>query len=166
MARFELARDSDADATGGRSSSRPATTGDPTPAAGGFDAIQDNPNFAGGQFQFWTQQSTKTGGLAAASEQNPLGVGLVSNKNSLLPNLRNKTTERSNFINPGLMLFGGGVDLRQSPSLKIVTNVSTCCGLPTSRRLNQTRPLTVSDAPFTDTNIGLDDASASSGGRS
>lgn len=80
--------------------------------ATGFDAIIDNPNLAGGQFMFWTQQATNVGGVQ------------ISNGFSLLPNLRNKFTDRANFVNPGLMLFGGGVDLRMSPRLKIVTNAN------------------------------------------
>ena len=50
--------------------------------ATGFDMIQDNPNFAGGPFQFWTQQTTAVGG----------GIGVLKNKFSLLPNLRNNST--------------------------------------------------------------------------
>jgi len=85
---------------------------DPTKGTG-FDSITDNPNLAGGQFMFWTQQATKA----------PI-VGLVSQKFSLLPNLRDKFTQRANFVNPGLVLVNGGVDLRVAPQLKLVTNVS------------------------------------------
>jgi protocatechuate 3,4-dioxygenase beta subunit len=88
---------------------------DPSKASG-FDTISDNPNLAGGQFMFWTQQKT-----AAATGAAPL---LVSEKFSLLPNLRSKFADRANFINPGLMLANGGIDLRLSPRLKVVTNVS------------------------------------------
>jgi hypothetical protein len=84
--------------------------------AKGFDTISDNPNLAGGQFMFWTQQKT-----AAASAAAPV---LVSEKFSLLPNLRSKFGDRANFVNPGLILLNGGIDLRLSPSLKVVTNVS------------------------------------------
>src|SRR5207244_12525180 len=52
---------------------------DPTKAKG-FDSITDNPNLAGGQFMFWTQQNSKVAGL-------PFG-GILSEKFSLLPNLR------------------------------------------------------------------------------
>ena len=88
---------------------------DPSKASG-FDTISDNPNLAGGQFMFWTQQKT-----AAATAAAPL---IVSEKFSLLPNLRSKFANRANFVNPGLMLMNGGVDLRLSPRLKVVTNVS------------------------------------------
>jgi hypothetical protein len=82
--------------------------------ATGFDMIQDNPNFAGGPFQFWTQQQTVVGGA----------VGILKNKFSLLPNLRNKFNNRSNFVNPGLLLWNFGADLRVTPKLKMVTNIS------------------------------------------
>lgn len=82
--------------------------------ATGFDMVQDNPNFAGGPFQFWTQQATVVGGA----------VGTLKNKFSLLPNLRNKFNDRSNFVNPGLLLWNFGADLRVTPKLKVVTNLS------------------------------------------
>jgi hypothetical protein len=82
--------------------------------ARGFDMIQDNPNFAGGPFQFWTQQQTVIGGA----------VGLLKNKFSLLPNLRNKFNNRSNFVNPGLLLANFGADMRLTPKWKMVTNLS------------------------------------------
>lgn len=91
---------------------------DPTKATG-FDTISDNPNLAGGQFMFWTQQ--KTAAAAAAANTGPL---VISEKFSLLPNLRSKFGDRANFVNPGLMLVNGGVDMRLSPRLKVVTNVS------------------------------------------
>ena len=82
--------------------------------ATGFDMIQDNPNFAGGPFQFWTQQTTVVGGP----------VGLLKNKFSLLPNLRNKFNDRSNFVNPGLLLWNFGGDFRVTPKLRLTTNLS------------------------------------------
>lgn len=80
----------------------------------GFDMISDNPNFAGGAFQFWTQQATVLDS----------GRGILTNKFSLLANLRNKFTQRSNFVNPGLMLVNLGADLRLTPKFKTVTNIS------------------------------------------
>ena len=65
---------------------------------------------------FWAQQNTQVPGGG--------GKFLVSEKFSLLPNLRSKFRDRANFVNPGLMLLGGGIDLRMSPSLKVTTNVS------------------------------------------
>ncbi len=113
MAALELSRD--ADWLRYRFSAFYAS-GDGNPKDGqarGFDAIMDNPNFAGGQFMFWDQQASTLPGL-----------GIVSNKFSLLPSLRNKFTDRSNFVNPGLLALTAGVDLRVSPRLKLTTNLS------------------------------------------
>jgi len=86
--------------------------GDPGDDQGrGFDSIVDNPNFAGGDFSFWSSQAT------ALDDDRGL-----SNTNSLLLNLRNKFAERSNFVNPGLMLANVGMDFRISPKLDLVTN--------------------------------------------
>jgi hypothetical protein len=79
----------------------------------GFDAIVDNPNFAGGQFSYWQRQQI---GL--------LGVNLV-NKNSLLPDLRSSKTEgQSNFVNPGLELLNFGIDMDLTPKWKLITNTN------------------------------------------
>ena len=82
--------------------------------ARGFDMITDNPNFAGGQFMFWTQQQSVL--------SNP--IGFLSNKFSLLPSMRDKFSQRSNFVNPGLFLVNGGFDVRVTPKLKLSPNVS------------------------------------------
>jgi hypothetical protein len=85
--------------------------------AGGFDSITDNPNLAGGQFSFWTQQAINVPISSTKSF-------LLTQKFSLLPDLRNKFTQRSNFVNPGLILLNGGVDFRLMPQLKVITNLS------------------------------------------
>jgi hypothetical protein len=143
MAAIELSRDSDAMRLRGSFffASGDGGAGD---SAGGFGAIVDNPNFAGGQFQFWTQQAI-----------NVPGIGQISNAFSLLPDIRNKNNDRANFLNPGLLLFGGGVDLRLSPSLKLVTNASML-RFANVAILNQIRSISIGDEPFTDANIGLD----------
>lgn len=82
----------------------------------GFDAISDNPNLAGGAFMFWTQQKSVLRG--------PPRARTLSDKFSLLPNLRSKFEDRANFVNPGLVLGGVGLDLRLSPKLKAVLNAS------------------------------------------
>ena len=84
--------------------------------AKGFDGIMDNPNLAGGAFMFWTQQASKN---AAGNK-----IAVLSDKFSLLPNLRSKFTNRQTFVNPGLLLANAGIDLRVSPKLKVVTNAS------------------------------------------
>jgi hypothetical protein len=82
--------------------------------ARGFDVIQDNPNFAGGPFMFWTQQATNIGGA----------IGTLKNKFSLIPSLRNKFDQRANFVNPGVLLWNLGADFRVTPKLRMTTNVS------------------------------------------
>ncbi|HZI18913.1 MAG TPA: hypothetical protein VEY09_09995 [Pyrinomonadaceae bacterium] len=82
--------------------------------ARGFDVIQDNPNFGGGPFMFWTQQATAIGGR----------VGTLKNKFSLIPTLRNKFDQRANFVNPGVLLWNFGADLRVTPKLRMTTNAS------------------------------------------
>jgi hypothetical protein len=79
----------------------------------GFDAVFDNPNFAGGDFSFWVRQ------------QIPLfGVNL-KNRLSLLPDLRaTKTQGQPNFVNPGLFLINVGFDADVTPRLKSINNVN------------------------------------------
>ena len=71
-----------------------------------------------------------------------------------MPTLRTKFTDRANFVNPGLMLINGGVDLRISPKLKVVTNVSMIRFADASvvRQLLQQE----GSAGFEDSSIGLD----------
>lgn len=81
--------------------------------ATGFDAIFDNPNFAGGQFSYWQRQQIKL-----------FGVELV-NRFSLLPDLRaTKTEGQQNFVNPGLQLFNLGVDGEITPKLRLIGNAN------------------------------------------
>ena len=81
----------------------------------GFDAILDIPVFAGGPFSLWNRQ-----GLRLAQT----GTGLVS-PSSLLPSLRtNKDEGQANFVNPGIMIVNGGVDVEITPKLRGFANVS------------------------------------------
>ncbi|MDZ7268646.1 MAG: hypothetical protein ONB48_12990 [candidate division KSB1 bacterium] len=81
--------------------------------ARGFDAIVDQPFFAGGQFSFWNQQAIRL-----------LGVNLV-NRQSLLPNLRSsKTQGQPNFVNPGLLLFNLAWEAEWTPKLRSVLNAN------------------------------------------
>jgi hypothetical protein len=94
-------------------------SGDKDPYDGtaqGFDAIFDNPNFAGGDLSFWQRQAIPFIGGG--------GTNLVS-RNSLLPNFKpGKELGQSNFVNPGLRLYNLGMDVEVLPELKLVTNVS------------------------------------------
>jgi hypothetical protein len=88
----------------------------PTDArATGFDAILDDPNFAGGQFSFWNRNGIRL---------TQTGVGLVQ-PNSLLPSLRSSKIEgQANFVNPGLVLYNAGVDVEVTQRVKAVFNVN------------------------------------------
>lgn len=77
--------------------------------ARGFDAIVDIPNFAGGPFSLWSRQ-----GLRLAQT----GTGLKSPV-SLLPTLRtNKDEGLPNFVNPGIFIVNGAVDVELTPKLR------------------------------------------------
>ncbi len=79
----------------------------------GFDAIIDQPFFAGGPFSYWQQQ-----GLGLT------GVALV-HKFSFLPSLRtNKLEGQANFVNPGLFLANAGYEAELTPKLKLLMNLS------------------------------------------
>jgi len=120
-------------------------SGDSDPFDGtatGFDAIVDNPNFAGGDLSYWQRQALP---LIAGGE-----VFLV-NKNSLLPDFRaGKEEGQSNFVNPGLRLVNLGVDFELTPELKLITNYSYL-------QFDQVEPLQVlrQDGSF-GRNIGFD----------
>jgi hypothetical protein len=90
--------------------------GDPTDrTARGFDAIFDNPSFAGGGFSFWNRLGIR---LPAT------GVALVS-RGSFLPAVKSSREEgQPNFVNPGLELVSAGVDLEVTPKLKAVATAS------------------------------------------
>jgi hypothetical protein len=81
--------------------------------AEGFDAIFDNPAFAGGEFSYWQRQAVRL-----------FGVNLV-NRMSLVPNLRSsKFQGQTNFVNPGLHLFNLGMDADLTPKLKLIHNTN------------------------------------------
>ena len=112
--------------------------------AKGFDMITDNPNLAGGAFSFWDQQGMAISGRAGGANV------LLKDKFSLFPNLRNKFTDGSSFVNPGLILLNAGLDLRVSPKLKAVLNGSYL------RLANATVLQQVTGNSAIDTGLGLD----------
>lgn len=91
-------------------------SGDGSPSDGvghGFDAIVDNPFFAGGSFSYWQSQGIRL-----------QGVGLVQ-RASFLPSLRSSKFEgQANFVNPGLWLANVGYDADLTPKLKSILNVN------------------------------------------
>jgi hypothetical protein len=93
-------------------------SGDNDPEDGkatGFDGIFDNPNFAGGGFNYFTRQALRLTGS---------GVNLVS-RNSTYANLRtSKEQGQANFVNPGLLMYNVGFDAEITPRLKWINNLS------------------------------------------
>ena len=82
----------------------------------GFDAILENPQIAGADTSFWIRQAVPLVGGGGVT---------LSGRNGLLPSLRSsKDQGQSNFINPGLTLFGLGADVDVTPQLRVVANLS------------------------------------------
>ena len=81
-----------------------------------FDAIFENPLFAGADTSFWIRQPVPLIGGGR--------VGL-SGRNGLLNSLRSsKEFGQSNFSNPGTVLLGVGADLDLSPTLRVSGNAN------------------------------------------
>src|SRR6266446_5093020 len=93
-------------------------SGDRNPTDGtarGFDAIFDDPFFAGGPFSFWQRQGIKL---------TDTNVNLTS-PFSLLPSLRSSKNEgQANFVNPGLFLYNAGLSGKLTPKLFLELNVN------------------------------------------
>jgi hypothetical protein len=84
--------------------------------ATGFDAILENPLFAGADTSFWIRQAVPLIGGGR--------VGLAG-RNGLLNSLRpSKEFGQSNFTNPGTILGGIGADLDLTPTLRIALNAN------------------------------------------
>lgn len=83
----------------------------------GFDAVFENPIFAGADTSYWIRQSIPfAGGGRAVS---------VSGRNGILNALRSsKEQGQSNFNNPGTMLLGAGADLDLTPELRLSGNAN------------------------------------------
>jgi hypothetical protein len=84
--------------------------------ATGFDAVLENPQFAGAATSFWIRQAVPLVG----------GGGItLSGRNGVLASLRSsKDQGQSNFVNPGLVLLGAGGDADLLPQLRLSANVS------------------------------------------
>jgi hypothetical protein len=84
--------------------------------AEGFDAIFENPQFAGAETSYWVRQSVPLIGGG--------GVALAG-RNGLLNSLRSsKEQGQSNFLNPGTVLLGVGGDADVLPELRLSANVN------------------------------------------
>jgi hypothetical protein len=84
---------------------------------GGFDAIFENPIFAGADTSYWIRQSIPfAGGGRAVSLQG---------RNGILNSLRSSKEEgQSNFVNPGTVLLGVGADFDISPQWRLSANLN------------------------------------------
>ncbi len=84
---------------------------------GGFDAILENPVFAGADTSYWIRQTIPFAGGGRA-------IG-VNGRNGLLADLRSSKDEgQSNFNNPGTVLLGAGVDVDITPTIRVSANVN------------------------------------------
>ena len=94
-------------------------SGDKNPFDGkaqGFDAVLENPQFAGADTSYWIRQAVPLVGGG--------GVAL-SMRNGVLPSLRSsREFGQSNFTNPGLHLLGMGADFDVTPRLRVISNVN------------------------------------------
>ncbi|MCH2191227.1 MAG: hypothetical protein MK188_09910 [Gammaproteobacteria bacterium] len=82
----------------------------------GFDAIFENPQFAGGDTAFFIRQNVPL-----------IGGGRVAlnSRNSIIPSLRSsKELGQSNFTNPGITLVGIGADLDLTPQTRLSFNLN------------------------------------------
>ncbi len=83
----------------------------------GFDAIFENPIFAGADTSYWIRQTIPFAGGGRA-------IG-INGRNGILNSLRSsKEQGQSNFANPGTMLLGVGADFDITPQFRISANVN------------------------------------------
>lgn len=83
----------------------------------GFDAIFENPQFAGADTSYWVRQTIPFAGGGRAIS--------INGRNGVLNSLRSSKEEgQSNFNNPGTVLLGVGADFDLTPELKVVGNLN------------------------------------------
>ncbi len=84
---------------------------------GGYDAIFENPQFAGADTSYWIRQTIPFAGGGRAIT--------VNSRNGILNNLRpSKEQGQSNFTNPGTVLVGAGADFDVLPELRVSANAN------------------------------------------
>jgi hypothetical protein len=82
----------------------------------GYDAIFENPIFAGADTSYWIRQNIPLVGG---------GIVTLSQRNGIIPNLRpSKEQGQSNFENPGLQMVGVGADFDLTPLHRISVNLN------------------------------------------
>ncbi len=83
----------------------------------GFDAIFENPIFAGADTSYWIRQTIPFAGGGR--------VISINGRNGILNSLRSsKEQGQSNFNNPGTILAGVGVDADLTPELRLSANAN------------------------------------------
>ena len=83
----------------------------------GFDAIFENPQFAGSDTSYWIRQAIPFAGGGRAVT--------LSSRNGVLADIRSSKEEgQSNFNNPGTILLGVGADADLTPHLRISANIN------------------------------------------
>jgi hypothetical protein len=83
----------------------------------GFDAILENPIFAGADTSYWIRQSIPFAGGGR--------VISINGRNGMLNDLRSSKDEgQSNFNNPGTILVGAGTDFDLTPELRVSGNAN------------------------------------------
>ncbi len=109
----------------------------------GFDAIFENPQFAGADTSYWIRQTIPYAGGGRVIN--------VNGRNGILNTLRSsKEQGQSQFTNPGTVLLGAGADADITPELRFSVNANHLWFDDTSS-LSATRI----QAPI-DTDIGFD----------
>jgi len=119
-------------------------SGDADPTDGtatGFDSIVDLPFFIGGPFSYYVHEGINLGGT---------GIGLKQ-RDSLLPNFRSSKVEgQSNFVNPGVLILGAGLDFDVTPRLKAFVNANYIW-------FSETKPIEIAlQTNKADNRLGLD----------
>ena len=109
----------------------------------GFDTITDNPNLAGGQFMYWTQQNRGNAGRWPQTFPRSSACCRICALSSAIAPISSI---------PGSDARNGGLDMRLSPALKLVTNARLL------RFANATilRSLAGAGPGFEDDAIGID----------
>lgn len=83
----------------------------------GFDAIFENPIFAGADTSYWIRQTIPFAGGGRAIS--------VNGRNGILNSLRSsKEQGQSNFNNPGTILVGVGADFDLTPEIRLTANAN------------------------------------------
>jgi hypothetical protein len=83
----------------------------------GYDAIFENPVFAGADTSYWIRQTIPFAGGGRAIS--------INGRNGILNSLRSsKEQGQSNFNNPGTILVGTGADFDVLPTLRISANAN------------------------------------------